>query len=79
MPTKLEELQTRRAAYVAAELKILQSQEYQVGQGGTQRRNVRAELEQVRAGIAQLDTQIDAETASAAGARRVYTAVPGRL
>lgn len=79
MPTKLEELQTRRAAYVVAELKILQSQEYQVGQGGSQRRNVRAELDQVRAGIAQLDVQIDAETASTTNARRMYTAVPGRL
>ena len=79
MPTKLEELQTRRAAYVAAELKILESQEYQVGHGGGQRRNVRAELEQVRAGIAQLDIDIDAETARSVGGRRMYTAVPGRL
>ena len=79
MPTKLEELQTRRAAYVAAELKILQSQEYQVGQGGNQRRNVRAELAQVQEGIKQLDVEIDAEAARTSGARRIYTAVPGRL
>ena len=70
----LAELQARRAAYVAAELKILQSQEYQVGQGGNARRNVRAELAQVQEGIRECDRLI-----AAASPRRVYTIVPGRL
>lgn len=79
MPTKLEDLQTRRSAYAAAELRILQSQEYVVGQGGNSRRNVRAELETVRQTIKDLDAQIDKETASTTGTRRAYAFVPGRL
>jgi len=74
--TPLQELQARRSAYLAAELKILQSQEYQVGQGGNARRNVRAELETVRQTIKDLDMQIGRLQAGAAGTRRVYNAVP---
>lgn len=70
----LQELQDRRAAYVAAELKILNSQEYTVGQGGNARRNRRAELETVQATIKELDAQI--EQKQALGARRSYTLVP---
>lgn len=78
MPTPLEDLQTRRAAYAAAELKILQSQEYQIGQGLTARRNKRADLEQVRMAIKEIDAQIAViEGAVAPGARRVYRIVPG--
>jgi hypothetical protein len=76
MPT-LVELQARRAAYAAAELKILQSQEYQVGQGGNSRRNVRAELEQVQNLIRELDRDIDALQARTTGGRRTYRLVPG--
>ena len=72
----LQELQDRRTAYLAAELKILQSQEYQVGQGGSSRRNRRADLDQVRAAIADLDAKIAATIA--AGTRRMYSLVPGR-
>lgn len=76
----LVELQSRRAAYVAAELKILQSQEYQNGQGGNHRRNRRAELEQVVAAIKDLDAQIATATAAATpGARRMYNAIPTSL
>lgn len=79
MPT-LAELQTRRNAYAAAELSILRSQEYQVGQGGSARRNRRADLEQVRAAIADLDAQIERETAKTTpGARRMFNAVPTSL
>ena len=42
-----EELQDRLDAYLAAELRILQSQDYQVGDGATARRNRRADLEQL--------------------------------
>jgi hypothetical protein len=52
------QLQTRLTAYLDAEEKILQSQEYTVGQGGNARKNRRADLEQVRAEIAQLNSQI---------------------
>ena len=76
MPT-LVELQTRRAGYAAAELKILQSQEYQVGQGGNFRRNQRADLEQVQNLIRELDVSIAAEQARASGTRRAYRIVPG--
>lgn len=79
MATKLEELQTRRAAYVAAELRILQRQESQVGQGGNSRRLVLAELETVRQTIKDLDADISKETAASTGARRAYAFVPGRL
>jgi hypothetical protein len=70
----LDELNQRRAAYLAAEAKILKSQEYTVGQGGNASRNVRAELATVREGIADLDAQIEA--LNARGQRRVYTMVP---
>ena len=52
------ELQTRLAAYLAAEAKALQSQEYTVGQGNTARRNRRADLEQIRAGITEVTAQL---------------------
>jgi hypothetical protein len=61
MPT-LQELTTRRDAYMAAELRILQSQEYQVGDGTNARRNRRAELESVQAAIKDLDAQIEKAT-----------------
>lgn len=71
----IAELQARRAAYLEAEAKILRSQEYQVGQGGNARRNVRAELAEVRAGIREIDTEI--ARLQNAGGRRVYNIVPG--
>ena len=45
--TPLQLAQQRLDNYLAAEARILQSQEYAVGQGGTARRNRRADLEQV--------------------------------
>lgn len=76
----LAELQSRRAAYLAAELKILASQEYKVGQGGNQRSSRRADLEQVHAVIKDLDQQIAAEIAQTTrGARRMYNATPTSL
>lgn len=72
----LQELLDRRAVYLAAELKILQGQEYVVGQGATARRLRRADLTEVRQAIAQLDAQITALQATST--RRVYTLVPHR-
>lgn len=69
----LVQLQTRLASYLAAEERILQSQEYTVGQGGTARRNRRAELAEVRAEISVLNTLIAAhpDNAAAPAVRRV--------
>ena len=58
MTTALAQAQARLQQYLDAEARILQSQEYVVGQGGTARRNRRADLEQVRAGIAECRADI---------------------
>jgi hypothetical protein len=68
----LVELQTRKAAYLAAELRILDSQDYTVSDGVINRRNRRAELEQVREAIKEIDAQIEALGGGATGPRRVY-------
>jgi hypothetical protein len=52
------ELLTRKADYLAAEAKVLQAQEYTVGQGGTARRLTRADLAEIRKAIADLDLQL---------------------
>lgn len=67
----LEQAQQRLATYLVAEAKILESQEYAVGQGGTARRNRRADLEQVRAGIKTVQAEIAALQAAHSGARRI--------
>ena len=69
----LAQLQARLDAYLASELSILQSQEYQVGQGGTARRNRRADLSEVRDEITRLNIQIAAhpESTAARAVRRV--------
>jgi hypothetical protein len=54
----LEQLQQRLQAYLDAEARILQSQEYTIGDGGTARRNKRAELASVQAEITRLQTLI---------------------
>ena len=69
--TDLELAQQRLQQYLAAEARILQSQEYTVGQGGTARRNRRADLEQVQAGIKTVRSEIDQLQAIASRARRV--------
>lgn len=69
----LVELQTRLVSYLAAEQRILQSQEYTVGQGGSARKNRRAELSEVRDEITKLGAQIAAhpDNAAARAVRRV--------
>ena len=69
--TPLELAQQRLANYLEAEARILQSQEYTVGQGGTARRNRRAELEQVQAGIKSAQAEIANLQAAQSGARRI--------
>lgn len=70
--TPLELAQQRLANYLAAEARILESQEYTVGQGGTARRNRRAELEQVQAGIKTAQAEIASLQAAQAGRRITY-------
>lgn len=67
------ELQTRLTSYLEAEQKILQSQEYAVGQGGTARKNRRADLSEVRAEISNLSNQIAVhpQNPANAGMRRI--------
>lgn len=71
MTTPLQDAQERLSNYLAAEARILQSQEYTVGQGGTARRNRRADLEQVQAGIKAVRAEIEQLQATASRARRV--------
>lgn len=73
-----EQLQARLDAYLAAELKILTSQEYTVGDGSTARSNKRADLAKVQEQIASLSAEIAALDASTSGQRRVYYARPAR-
>jgi hypothetical protein len=66
-----DQLQARLDAYLASELKILQSQDYTVGEGATARRNKRADLEAVRSEIKAIRFEIDSLDAVTSGARRV--------
>ena len=73
----LEQAQQRLQQYLDAEARILQSQEYTVGQGGTARRNRRADLEAVQLGIRECTQQIELlEAASAPQARRTFRLRP---
>lgn len=73
----LEQLQTRLAAYVAAETKILRGQEYVIGEGQTARRLRRADLVEVRKAITDLSNEIAALEAATSGKRRVLYLRPG--
>ena len=69
--TPLELAQQRLQQYLDAEARILQSQEYTVGQGGTARRNRRADLLQVQDGIKTVRAEIAQLQAVVGRARRV--------
>lgn len=73
---RLASLRARLQSYLDAEARILQSQEYMIGNGGTARRNRRADLEQVRAGIADCERQITQLEAATARTRRVFQITP---
>lgn len=73
----IEQWRERLAGYIASEKRILDSQEYTVGQGGTARRNRRADLEAVQTGIRECNAEIaKLETASAPQTRRVFRLRP---
>jgi len=73
----LAELTERKALYLAAEAKILAGQEYTIADGVINRRLRRADLDEVRAAIKDLDAQIAAAQPASANYRRVYRGVPG--
>lgn len=74
---ELATLISRRDAYVAAEAKILQGQEYSIDVDGSSRRLRRADLQVVQATIRELNAEIAAKTPSTR--RRVrYVNVVGR-
>lgn len=73
----LTQLQERRAAYVAAELKVLQDgEEYGVSSGPDGGTNRRAKLEAIRAGIMQLDREIEQAEARVSRSTRVRVGIP---
>lgn len=69
---RLLQAEQRLASYLQAEQRILESQEYVVGDGGTGRRNRRAELETVRDAITQINSEIAQLRAASQGTRRVF-------
>lgn len=75
-----EELQSwkdRLTSYLNAEKRILDSQEYQIGQGSAARRNRRAELVQVQKGISECQQKIgQLQAASSPGGRRIVRLRP---
>ncbi len=74
----LDQLKARRDAYLAAELRILESQEFRTGAGSDFRHQRRAELDQVRAALKEINAEIERVEGAASGARRVYNLVPNR-
>ena len=74
---RLESLRDRLARYLEAERKILDSQEYLIGNGESARKNRRAELQTVRDGIKDCQDQIDRiEAATNPRTRRVFQLRP---
>lgn len=73
---RLETLRARLAAYLTAEASILKSQEYMIGNGGTARRNRRAELESVQTGIRECEAEIARLESITARGRRVIRLRP---
>lgn len=73
----IEQWRERLAGYIASEKRILESQEYAVGQGGTARRTRRADLDAIQAGIRECNTEIaKLETAVNSQVRRVFRLRP---
>lgn len=69
--TELEQARTRLQSYLDAEKRILDSQEYMIGNGQTARRNRRADLAAVHAGIQQCRADIERLEGRAGRVRRV--------
>lgn len=75
--TPLEQVKQRLQQYLDAEARILQSQEYQVGGASTGRRNRRADLESVQAGIRECNAEIARlESAAQSRGRRTFRLRP---
>ena len=67
----LAQAEQRLQAYLIAERRILDSQEYMIGNGGTARRNRRADLEQVQNGIREVRAEIAQLQTTAQRGRRI--------
>jgi len=67
----LDQLKARLQAYLDAEAKILEAQEYTMGQGSTARRLTRANLGEVQQTIARLRAEIVALEPTPAQRRRI--------
>jgi hypothetical protein len=74
MAITLELWQLRLAAYLAAEIAVLQNQEYEIDTGNGRRRLKRADLAEIRKGIAECNNAIASLTPSAR--RRTRYIVP---
>lgn len=72
----LDLARARLNTYLLAEQRILESQEYVIGNGGAARRNRRADLEAVQRGIAECRQQIQQLEASTGRSRRVFQLRP---
>jgi hypothetical protein len=75
---QLEQARARLTAYLATEQRILQAQEYSVGSGSSNRRQVRADLETVRSQISALNDEIARLEGSVGGRGRVFYLQPAR-
>lgn len=74
----LAQWQAELATLTAARDKVLSSQEYQVGDGGSARRNRRASIEHLQAAMAEARGNVERlMQRQGGGARRVYRGVPG--
>lgn len=69
--TRLDQARTRLQNYLAAEARILESQEYVIGNGGTARRNRRADLESVQAGIREARAEVTSLESQLQGDSRI--------
>lgn len=58
MPLSLEQWQERLDAYLAAEIAVLSNQEYEIDTGNGRRRLKRADLAEIRKGIAECSAAI---------------------
>jgi hypothetical protein len=72
MAITLTQWQARLDAYLAAEVAVLANQEYEMESGTGRRRLRRADLSEIRRGVAECNRAIASLTPSASGRRTRY-------